>query len=84
MNLKNFIGVLGFWSIVAGVIGLMFGLYQTFLLIVFGLGLAVIIMFWGTSGKFQEILDKHTGAYDHELRKSPKDTSTKLPDKRKW
>lgn len=75
---------MGVGSIIIGLISWSFSLWvEGFYFILIGLAMAVIQMFWGTSGKFQEVLDKHTGAYDHELSNSPKDKPTK-PQRRQW
>lgn len=54
-----------------------YGLYG----MLFGLSLAVVIMFWGFSGKFEQIIEKHTGLYD--LDNGKKDKQSK-PQRRKW
>jgi hypothetical protein len=80
--MKKLIGWLGSLSIIAGAI-LMFnghfvyGMYS----MLFGLTLAVVIMFWGFSGKFEQIIEKHTGLYSLDDKKS---TTSKPQQRRKW
>lgn len=84
MSIKQTISVLGLSSLGIGLLLWIFSVWvEGFYFILFGLAMAVVQMFWGTSGKFQEVLDKHTGAYDHELRNSPKDKLHKQPQKRR-
>ena len=79
--MKRILGWLGTLSIIGGSI-LMFqghfihGMYGT----LFGLTIAIIIMFWGFSGTMEKIIEKHTGLYSLD------DNKSKVPptQRRKW
>jgi hypothetical protein len=80
--MKRILGWLGTLSIIGGSI-LMFqghfihGMYGALI----GLSIAIIIMFWGFSGTMEKIIEKHTGLYSLDDKKS---TVSKTPQRRKW
>jgi hypothetical protein len=80
--MKRLLGWVGMLSIFFG-IGLMwnghfvYGMYS----IMFGLVIAIVIMFWGFSGTMEKIIEKHTGLYSLDDKKS---TDSKPQKRRKW
>jgi hypothetical protein len=83
MSVKNIVSVGGVLSISFGmvIIATSNQYILAFEFIILGLAMAVVIMFWGFSGKFEQIIEKHTGLYD--LDNESKSTK-KQPTRRKW
>lgn len=78
--MRNLIGFMGLLSVFIGFIVMMVGDYLTgFFLLLFGLSIAVVMMFWSFGGTFQDVIDRHTGIYTEKDEKGQP-----VKAKRKW